>query len=115
MYTPACVHSSAYVNMMHAIVPAHEPESEARAVATGAAKRFWATVYKTVRRMLSDRCLSCLSVLSVTLVYCGQTVGWIKMKLGVQVGLGSGHIVLHGNPAPPPQRGTAPNFRSISV
>jgi len=38
--------------------------------------------------MLSDRCLSVLSCLSVTLVYCGQTVGWIKMKLGVQVGLG---------------------------
>jgi len=30
-----------------------------------------------------------LSVLSVwTLVYCGQTVGWIKMKLGMEVGLG---------------------------
>ena len=48
--------------------------------------------------MLSDRCLTvCLSVLSVclsvTLVYCGQTVGWIKMKLGMQVGLGPGHIV----------------------
>ena len=42
-----------------------------------------------------DRCLSvCLSVclschvLSVTLVYCGQTVGRIQMKLGTQVGLG---------------------------
>jgi len=31
----------------------------------------------------------CLSVtLSVTLVYCGQTVGWIKMKLDTQIGLG---------------------------
>jgi len=30
-------------------------------------------------------CLSCLSVLSVTLVYCGQTVGWIKMKHGMEV------------------------------
>ena len=39
--------------------------------------------------------LFCLFVcLSVTLVYCGQTVGWIKMKLGVQVGLGPGHIVI---------------------
>ena len=27
----------------------------------------------------------CLSVLSVTLVYCGQTVGWINMALGMQV------------------------------
>jgi len=55
--------------------------------------------------MLSDRCLSvspvCLSVLSVTLVYCGQTVGRIKMKLGMQVGLGPGHNVLDGDPAPP--------------
>jgi len=30
------------------------------------------------------------------------------MKLGTQVGLGSDHIVLDGDPAPPPQRGTAP-------
>jgi len=60
-------------------------------------------------------CLSvCLSCLSVTLVYCGQTIEWIKMKLGVQVGLGPGHIVLHGNPAPP-KRGTAPNFQPMSV
>jgi len=82
---------------------------------------FWATVCKTVRPVLSDRSLSvclsvCLSVLScpvcpvlsVTLVYCGQTVGWIKMKLGM-------HIVLDGDPAAPPERGTAPNFRPISV
>jgi len=34
--------------------------------------------------MLSDRCLS-WPVLSVTLVYCNQTVGRIKMKLGMQV------------------------------
>jgi len=46
--------------------------------------------------------------LSVTLVYCGQTVGWIKMKLGVQVGLGSDHIVLDGDPAPPPPKGHSP-------
>jgi len=59
----------------------------------------------------------CLSVcLPVTLVYCGQTVGLIKMKLGMQVGLCPGHIVLGGDPAAPPQRGTAsPNFRPISV
>jgi len=41
----------------------------------------------------------CLSVLSATLVYCGQTVGWLKMKLGMEVSLGHGHIVLDGNPA----------------
>jgi len=43
-------------------------------------------------------CLSVLSVLSVTLMYCGQTVGRIKMKLGTQVGLGPGHIALDGDP-----------------
>ena len=37
---------------------------------------FWATVCKTVRPMLLKRCLVCLSVLSVTLVYCGQTAGY---------------------------------------
>ena len=73
---------------------------------------FWATVCKMVRLMLSDRCLS---VLSVTLVYCGQTVGWIKTKLAIRIGLGPGHIFLGGEPAPPPQRGIAPNFRPISV
>jgi len=43
--------------------------------------------------------LSCLSVLSVTLVYCGQTVGWIKIPRATEVGLGPGHIVLDGDPA----------------
>jgi len=41
-------------------------------------------------------------VLSVTLVYCGQTVRQIKMKLGMQIGLGPGHIVLDGDSGPPP-------------
>ena len=60
---------------------------------------FWATVCQTVRPILSDRCLSvCLSVM---LVYCGQTVWWIKMKLGTQVGLGPGHFLLDGNSDPP--------------
>ena len=42
----------------------------------------------------------CLSCLSVTLVYCGQTVGWINVKLGTEVGLGPGNIVFDGDPAP---------------
>jgi len=39
--------------------------------------------------------------LSVTLVHCGQTVGWIKMALGMEIGLVPGHTVLDGDPAPP--------------
>jgi len=63
--------------------------------------------------MLSDRCPVCLPCLSVTLVYCGQTAGWIKMPLGTEVGLGSGHVVLDGDPASPPpeKRGhSSPQF-----
>ena len=48
--------------------------------------------------MLTDRCLS------VTLVCCGQTAGWIKMKIGMQVVLRPDHIVLDGDPAPLPKK-----------
>jgi len=44
----------------------------------------------------------CLSVcLSLTMIYCGQTVARMKMKLGMEVGLGPDHIVLDTDPAPP--------------
>ena len=78
---------------------------------------FWTTVCKTVR--LCYQTVVCLSVslsvcpvcLFVTLVYCGQTVGRIKMKIGMHVGLGPGHIVLDGDPArPPPKGGRALQF-----
>ena len=58
-------------------------------------KRF-ALCYPTVVCLSLCPVLSCLSV---TLVYCGQTVGWIKVKLSMQVGLGPGHIVLDRDPA----------------
>jgi len=49
-------------------------------------------------------CLSdCPVCLCLTLVYCGQTVGWIKMKLGMEVDLSPGHIVLDGDQPPPPK------------
>ena len=61
--------------------------------------------------MLSDRCLSVLSVcLSVTLVYCGQTAEWIKMKLGMEVGLCYGHIVQMRTELPSPKRHNVPMF-----
>ena len=39
------------------------------------------------------------------------------MPLGMEVGIGSGHIVLDGDPAPigGGKGGTAPNFRPMSV
>jgi len=49
-------------------------------------------------------------------VYCvpsGQTAGWIKMALGMEVGLGPGHIVLQ---LPFPKKGAQPpNYRSMSI
>jgi len=37
--------------------------------------------------------------------------GWIKMPLGIEVGIGPGHIVLDGDPAPPPPKtGHCPQF-----
>jgi len=35
-------------------------------------------------------------------VCCDQMAGWIKIPFGTKVGLGPGHIVLHGDPAPQP-------------
>ena len=78
------------------------PESITQ-TASRSVQPFWATICKTVRPMLLDHCLSVLSCLSC--LQRGQMVGWIKIKLDVQVGLGLGHIVLHGDPAPLPQRG----------
>jgi len=51
--------------------------------------------------------------MSVTLVYCGQTVGWMKMPLDAEVGFDPGDIVLDGNhyfrwePSSPTERATA--------
>ena len=70
--------------------------------------------------MLSVRCLSVCPVLSVTFVHCGQTVGRIKTKLGMQVCLGPGHIVLANSERERvftfAKKGTAPpNFWSMSI
>ena len=44
-------------------------------------------------------------------VYCGQTAGWIKMPLGMKVGLSPGDCVRYG-PSPPPHKegGAPPQF-----
>jgi len=64
---------------------------------------------------LCCRSVACLSVLSVTLVYSGQTVGRIKMKLGIGRPRPWPHCV-RWDPAPLRKRGrAAPNFWPISV
>jgi len=46
-----------------------------------------------------------LSCLAVTFEYCDEAVGWIKMPLGTEVGLGPGHTVLDGDPGHPHGKG----------
>ena len=43
--------------------------------------------------------------------YCGQTAGWIKMALDIEVGLGlgPGDFVLDWDPVPLPKRGRSPS------
>ena len=76
----------------------------------GLGRDFSPIVCKTVRPMLSDRCLSVCPDLSVTLVYRDQTVEQIKMKLGVRLRFGPGHIVLDGDPGPLPKGAQPPIF-----
>jgi len=47
-----------------------------------------------------------LSVLSETLVYCGQTVGWIKMPLSTEVGRGQRRHWVRWRPSFPMERDT---------
>ena len=68
------------------------------------AKRF-ALCYRTVVLQLSV-----LAVLSVTLVYCGQTVGRIKRKLSMQVRLGLATFCYMGTQIPSPNVHTPPIF-----
>ena len=70
---------------------------------------FWATVCKSVRPMLSVRCLSVCPVCDVGVLWPN---GWTDQDetWRAGIGFGPGHIVLDRDPAPPPQRGTAPQF-----
>jgi len=43
-------------------------------------------------------------------VYCGQVAGWIRVPLGMEIGLVPGHIVLDGDPASSQRKGHSPQF-----
>ena len=50
-------------------------------------------------------------------VGCGQSAGWIKMRLGTEVGLSPGDIVSDGDPGPSPKAvgQPPPYFQPMSV
>ena len=43
-------------------------------------------------------------------ICCGQMAAWIKMSLGMEVGLGPRDFMLDGDPAPLPKTGAEPQF-----
>ena len=45
-----------------------------------------------------------------THVRCGQMAGWIKIPLGMEVGLGPGDFVWDGTQLRRPQKGHSPQF-----
>jgi len=52
-------------------------------------------------------------------ICCGQMAAWIKMSLGMELGLGPGDFVLDRDPASPPQKKgggrASPNFRPMFI
>ena len=67
---------------------------------------FWATVCRNVSPYDGTVVLS--ACLSVTLVYCSQTAGWIKMSLGTEIG-----DIVRWRSSSPKERGkAAPNVSS---
>jgi len=49
-------------------------------------------------------------------ICCGQMAAWIKMSLGMELGLDLGDFVLDGIPLPLPQKGGGPqNFRPMFI
>jgi len=74
-------------------------------------EHFWATV---TSNGYATGPLSCLYLcMHVMLVYCGQTVEWIKIPLTKEVGLDLGDIALDEDPASPsrPRKGAQhPHF-----
>jgi len=52
----------------------------------------------------------------LTNVYCGQTAGWMKTRLGTGIDFGPGHIVVDGVPSSPRNgHSSPPVFRPMSI
>ena len=93
----AYLHTKCHLNPSNRFATIHQRHRQDRQ-RSDRANRFWYAIGP----------LCVCPVLSVTLVYCGQTVRWIKMSLGMEVGLGAGHTVLDEDPATPQKRAQAP-------
>jgi len=65
---------------------------------------------RTDRTVTQKRFALCYqTVICPVCLFCGQTVGWIKMKLRMQLSLGPATL-LDGDQAPPPPKAHSPQF-----
>jgi len=85
------------------------------------AKRLYESGYHLVPRKASAQATLCYTETQLPFpkgtqpqfsarVRCGQTAGWTKMPLGMEVGLGPGDFVLDEDPAPPKKAQPHPIF-----
>jgi len=71
--------------------------------------KWFAVCYRTDHCLPVCLCvLSCLSVCDIGVLWPNSWM--MKMKLGMEVGLSPGHIVLDGDPAPPQKGAQSPIF-----
>ena len=100
-------------------VQAVRPNGAATDLRPAFEKQFWGDRPFVKRFALCNRTVVlsvCLSVCHVTLAYCRQTVGWIHMPLGMEVGLGPGHCLRWGPSSPPKgEQQPSPAFRPMSI
>ena len=82
----------------------HLPVDSAADCVSKRVERQFSPSIDTLAAFLGDR-YHCPVCLSVSLVYCGQTAGWIKMPLATELGLSLGDIVLDGDPAATHRKG----------
>jgi len=68
-----------------------------------------------VRRETSSRQKGGTAAFHLSAHVLWPTAGWIKMAHGTEVGLGLGHIVLHGDPAPHRKGHSTPSFQPVSI
>jgi len=59
---------------------------------------FWGDRYKYRFALCCGNVVMSVLSVCITLVYYGQTVGWIRIPLGTEVGLGPGDVVLDRDP-----------------
>ena len=105
-------------NVMHYCQSRTEPQAQVTSAEIYLEMSFFGRPLQlTLRPMQRDRCSVCLVCpVSVTLVYCGQTVGWTKMPLGTKVWPRPRRHCVRWGPSSPKKSGTeAPPHFSAHV